>query len=373
MKRVGVLGGGQLGRMLGLAGIPLGLEFRFYDPGSATPVSGIGRHQRAAWTDDKALDDFAESVDVLTWEFENIPVATAERLARAVPTFPPPVALLVAQDRLSEKRRFNALGVPTNQFRNIESAADLAAAIGEIGLPAVLKTRRMGYDGKGQQVLRAGDASASDAEQIFKEMGEVPCLLEAFVPFDREVSLVGVRNASGETRFYPLVENVHVRGILHTTAAPAPDVSAELQTTAEGYLSALMTDLAYVGVMAIEFFVKDGGLLANEVAPRVHNSGHWTQDGAVTSQFENHLRAGLGLPLGSTEARGITVMLNLIGEAPETSDVFMQDGTRLHLYDKESRPGRKLGHVNVNGTDPAQVWATIRQIEAAMPEGAGPV
>ncbi len=360
--------------MLGLAGIPLGLEFRFYDPGAATPVAGIGRHERAAWTDDEALDDFAESVDVLTWEFENIPVATAERLARAVPTFPPPVALSVAQDRLGEKTRFGSLGIPTNAHADVQSAADLKAGIAAIGLPAVLKTRRMGYDGKGQQVLReAADGKALDAQAIFSDMGEVPCLLEAFVPFDREVSLVGVRTALGETRFYPLVENVHVRGILHTTTAPAPAVSTDVQSEAERHLSALMTDLNYVGVMAIEFFVKDGGLIANEVAPRVHNSGHWTQDGAVTSQFENHLRAGLGLPLGSTAARGTTVMLNLIGDVPEIGDVFADQGARLHLYDKEPRPGRKLGHVNVNGSDPAQVRSVIARIEAMMPEGAGPV
>lgn len=368
MTRVGVLGGGQLGRMMGLAGLPLGLEFRFYDPGAATPVSGLGRHQRAAWTDDEALDAFAEDVDVLTWEFENIPVETAQRLASAVPTFPPPVALSVAQDRLREKERFTALGIPTNQFHDVQSAADLEAGIGQIGLPAVLKTRRMGYDGKGQQVLR----DAVDVDAVFREMGEVPCLLEAFVPFDREVSLVGVRTAEGETRFYPLVENVHVRGILHTTTAPAPNREA-LQPNAEKHLSALMVDLDYVGVMAIEFFVKDGGLIANEFAPRVHNSGHWTQDGAVTSQFENHLRAGLGLPLGSTEARGVTVMLNLIGDVPKAGDVFLEYGTRLHLYGKTPRPGRKLGHVNVSGTDLAKVQATIARIQAAMPEGAGPI
>ena len=366
MPTVGVLGAGQLGRMLALEGMPLGFDFRFYDPGGGEPVHGLGVHDRAEWDDDAAIDAFRDAVDVVTWEFENVPVALVERLRETVPVFPSAKGLATAQDRWVEKTTFERIGIPTNGFRNVESAADLRAAIADLGLPAVLKTRRFGYDGKGQAVLGL-DGADVDADAVFADLGSVPCIYEAFVDFEREVSLVGVRGRDGDTRFYPLVENVHVNGILRRTTAPAPAPRPENEEAAHDYMSRLFDELGYVGALAIEFFVTPDGLLANEIAPRVHNSGHWTQDGAVTSQFENHVRAVTGLPLGDTSVPAHTVMVNLIGDVPTDLRPVLELEGRVHLYGKSSRPGRKVGHVNVTGADPAEVAARADRIEALSP------
>ncbi|MEZ4423635.1 MAG: 5-(carboxyamino)imidazole ribonucleotide synthase [Gemmatimonadota bacterium] len=341
--RVGVLGGGQLGRMLALAGRPLGLTFRFFEAAARPPVSELGEIVRASWEDEPALDAFAEGLDVVTYEFENVPVHAARRLAERVPVRPTPDALAFAQDRVKEKQGLEAVDVPVAPWHPVDSAEDLSEAARALGLPVLLKTRRMGYDGKGQSALRAH----GDVHSVWESLGGRPCIAERVVPFDRELSIVAVRALDGNVAFYPLVENHHEDGILRRTLAPAPGVTPALEETAQGYARALLERLDYVGVLAIELFQVGDTLLANEVAPRVHNSGHWSQDGAVTSQFENHLRAVTGLPLGSTALSAPrTVMTNLIGTLGDVRTVLAEAGAHLHLYDKTPRPGRKLGHVN---------------------------
>jgi len=340
---VGILGGGQLGRMLALAGRPLGVHFRFLDPGEATPVQGLGDFIRADYTDREALRRFSEGLDVVTFEFENVPAEAAEFLADRLPVRPSPRALACARDRLEERRGLSAVGIPTADYRPVASLDDLRSAAEQLGLPLVLKSRELGYDGKGQQLVRTGE----EIESAWEAQRRVPSIAEGFVPFRRELSSVAIRTLGGGIHFYPLVQNTHEQGILVETIAPAPDLDPALTRQAQSQVRALMDSLAYVGVIAVEWFETDDGLLANEIAPRVHNSGHWTQDGAVTSQFENHIRAVLDLPIGSTELVGArTVMTNAIGSLPDPATILSDPNARLHLYDKEPRPGRKLGHVN---------------------------
>ncbi len=316
MATVGVIGGGQLGRMLALAGIPLGLSFRFLDPSPDAPAAEVGELLVGEYDDPELLDRLADGTAAVTYEFENVPVASAERVG----AIPAAAALEASQDRLVEKQLFRRLGIPTPRIDDeVET------------FPAILKTRRLGYDGKGQRLVETGPGS---------DPGHV---LEERVPFDRELSLLAVRGADGDTRFYPLVENVHEDGILRTSRAPAANAP---QTQAEEYARNLLDELGYVGVLALELFDVGGRLLANEFAPRVHNTGHWTIEGSATSQFENHLRAVLGLPLGATESRP-SAMFNLIGAVPSAADVLAVPGAHLHLYGKEPRPGRKLGHVTL--------------------------
>ncbi|MEJ2541969.1 MAG: 5-(carboxyamino)imidazole ribonucleotide synthase [Gemmatimonadota bacterium] len=365
---IGVLGGGQLGRMLAHAGIPLGLRFRFMEAKRPCPADAVGTVVRSGYDDPGVLNTFAEGLALATYEFENVPVEAVEALAGSVIVRPGVEALEMAQDRLREKEGFERMGIPTNAYVPVEGREELESALKEIGLPAVVKTRRMGYDGKGQAIIRAEE----DLDEAWEAVGGVPLLVESFVEFDRELSLVAVRSRGGAFASYPLVENVHVNGILYTTEAPAANVSKSLQQKAEGMVLRLMEDLQYVGVMAVEFFQRGDELLANEMAPRVHNSGHWTQNGAVTSQFENHLRAILALPLGATDARGVTVMLNLLGGLPKIEEVVGEPRAHLHLYDKKPRPGRKIGHVNVVSHDAESAWEVVKKIEAGMPESAGP-
>ena len=313
---VGCIGGGQLGRMLALAGIPLGLSFRFLDPSPDAPAAAVGELFVGAYDDPDLLDRLADGADAVTYEFENVPVEAARRVGAV----PGPAALEAAQDRLVEKRLFRRLGIPT---------APIDEEVTEF--PALLKTRRLGYDGKGQQLVETRPGPGT---------GHV---LEGLVPFERELSLLAVRGRSGETRFYPLIENVHEGGILRTSRAPAADAP---QALAEEYAVRLLDELGYVGVLALELFEVGGELIANELAPRVHNTGHWTIEGAVTSQFENHLRAVLGLPLGPTDSKA-SWMVNLIGSVPSADDVLRVAGAHLHLYGKEPRPERKLGHVTL--------------------------
>ena len=354
---VGILGAGQLGRMLALAGYPLGLRFRFLDPAPGAPAGQLAEQIVADYDDQQAIEDFARGLDVITYEFENVPVAAARALAGGVPVYPPPEALEVAQDRVVEKSFFRSLDIPTPAFAAVESRDTLANAVAEIGLPAVLKTRRFGYDGKGQFVLR----EPADVERGWKALGGVPLILEGFVPFTRELSILAVRSIGGETAFYPLVQNQHRNGILHISRAPAPDLSAPLQAQAEAYATRMLQRLSYVGVLAVELFQVGDQLLANECAPRVHNSGHWTIEGAETSQFANHLLAITGLPLGSPAPLGHAAMLNLIGTLPEPAKVLSVPGAHLHLYGKTSRPGRKLGHVTLRG-DPEIVEERLTQL-----------
>jgi 5-(carboxyamino)imidazole ribonucleotide synthase len=339
--KVGVLGAGQLGQMLALAGTPLGLTFRFLDPTPDSPARHVGEQYVGNYTHKQLLERFAHSLDVVTYEFENVPVSAVKALQRVVSVYPPPIALEVAQDRFNEKTLFQELGIPTPRFATIDSAAQLEQALDDTGVPAILKTRRMGYDGKGQAVIDSADT----AESARLELGGSNLILEERIAFEREVSLLSVRGLNGETAFYPLIENHHRGGILRTSYGPAPGVSAELQAQAESYGQALMERLGYVGLLAVEFFLRDGQLIANEMAPRVHNSGHGTIEGAVASQFENHLRAICGLPLGSAAMRSSWRMENIIGDLCDVQEVLRQPGAHLHLYGKEPRPGRKLGHI----------------------------
>ncbi len=340
---IGILGAGQLGRMLALAGVPLGLQFRFFDPMPNGPAARLGMQIAANYTDQDALTRFADGLELVTYEFENVPLPTAAFLAQHVPVLPPPAALAAAQDRLTEKQFFQDLGIPTAPVAKIETYADLLHAVHTMGLPAVLKTRRMGYDGKGQYVLH----TLEDANQAWASLGSQALILEGFIQFQRELSILAVRGLTGETSCYPLVENTHSEGILRQTRAPAPALNPQLQEQAEHYARSALERLGYVGVLAIELFQVNGQLIVNEMAPRVHNSGHWTIEGAETSQFENHLRAIMGLPLGATTPRGNSTMTNLIGELPDIRALLATPGAHLHLYEKEPRTGRKIGHVTV--------------------------
>lgn len=330
MSHIGVLGAGQLGRMLALAGYPLGHRFRFLDPASDSPASLLAEHLTFDYADTSAFKKFAEGLDVVTYEFENVPVETVRYLEKIVPVYPPAMALEKAQDRFVEKSFFCDLGIPTPKF-----TIDLSKT-NDIGFPAVLKTRRMGYDGKGQSIVH------SQAELIAEKSKD--CILEEFISFDRELSIIGVRSKSGEIKFYPLIENHHHEGILRLSIVYG-NISSKLQKQAEEYAELVMNKLDYVGVLTIEFFEKDGHLLANEMAPRVHNSGHWTIEGSVTSQFENQVRAVTDAPLGSTSPLGVCGMVNLVGNIPDVEFILNIEGAHLHLYDKSPRPKRKLGHI----------------------------
>ncbi|HEX6996474.1 MAG TPA: 5-(carboxyamino)imidazole ribonucleotide synthase [Gammaproteobacteria bacterium] len=355
LAKVGIVGGGQLGRMLALAGYPLGIECVLLDPNPESPGGQVARVVTAALDDHAAIDALAREVDVVTVEIENVAAAALEAAARHAPVFPPPAAIEAAQDRLVEKRLFNSLGIPTAAYVPIERAEDLERATAELGLPIVLKARRMGYDGRGQRIVRR----AEDLAPAWAELGEAPAVAEAWVEFERELSLVAVRGAGGERAYYPLTENVHRDGILHTSVAPFEDRA--LQKLAEGWLDALFDRLDYRGVLTVEFFHAGGSLLANEMAPRVHNSGHWTIEGAITSQFENHLRAVLGWPLGVTAPRGYAAMLNLLGQLPPVERLLGVPGARVHVYGKAPRPARKIGHVTLVDPDRDRL---LRRLEA---------
>jgi len=357
---IGILGGGQLGYMLALAGYPLGLHFRFLDPSPEAPVGRIAQRVTADYTDQAALEKFSSGLELVTYEFENVPVEAARFLAERVPVYPPPPALEAAQDRLAEKDLFRKLGIATTEFAPVSNTSELDAAVKTLGLPAVLKTSRMGYDGKGQWILRA----AEDVAKAKSELPPVKLILERFVPFTRELSVLAVRSRNGESAIYPLVENHHRSGILRLSLAPAPRLDPEIQRAAERAAHRLLESLKYVGVLAIEFFEHQGELLANEMAPRVHNSGHWTIEGAVTSQFENHLRAVLGLPLGSPGPAGHCAMLNLIGDLPDSSEVLAVPDAHLHLYGKSPRPGRKLGHLTLRAASPERLALRLSELPA---------
>lgn len=356
--RIGILGGGQLGRMLALAGHPLGMSFVVLTPEADSPAAAVAQTIVARYDDRAALDELATRVDVVTFEFENVPAEVVEHLSPRVPVHPNAKALRAASDRRNEKELFTRLNIPTVPYRAIDSAADMDDAVRHIGLPAVLKTRRFGYDGKGQRVLRRSE----DVEGAFTGMGGGDLLLEGFVDFRREVSIVAVRGLDGAIAFYPLVENRHEGGILRFTRAPAPVLDPDHQERAESYVRAILEDLEYVGVIALELFDDGVDLLANEIAPRVHNTGHWTIEGAETSQFENHLRAITGAPLGSTAPRGESAMINIIGALPDPRRVLAVPGAYLHLYGKAPRPGRKLGHVTVTAADSSTLDARLEAL-----------
>jgi 5-(carboxyamino)imidazole ribonucleotide synthase len=347
--------------MLGLAGLPMGLGFRFLDPVADAPAGAIGPLVVGDLGDEAALARAVEGARVATYEWEGVPADGARFVeSRGIEVFPPPGALDVAQDRLAEKTMFRRLGIATAEFAAVDDRAGLDDAVRLVGLPAVLKTRRGGYDGKGQRVLSA----AADVDDAWRELGGQPLILEQLVPFDREVSVIAARGRGGETSCWPVVENEHRDGILRTSRAPAPGAGGALQATAEGYAGRVLDELAYVGVLAIELFQAGDDLLANELAPRVHNSGHWTIEGAVTSQFENHLRAILGWPLGSTEPVGVSAMVNCIGGLPDPTAVLAGPGAHFHDYGKAPRPGRKVGHVTVTAHDERELAARLAKLPA---------
>jgi 5-(carboxyamino)imidazole ribonucleotide synthase len=362
---VGILGGGQLARMLALSGAPLGLRFLVLD---ATPDACAGQFAPtlvADYRDEARLAEFAACVDVATFDFENVPAESAHWLAARVPVFPSPRALAVAQDRLAEKSLFRELGIGVPAFADIGSREDLRRALASQGAPAILKTRRLGYDGKGQFRLRSVDDMDAAWDALGAQASTVGLILEDFVPFEREISVLAVRGRDGELRTWPLTENWHDAGILSASLAPAT-VEPALARDAVDCARRVAEALDYVGVFALELFVADGGLLANEMAPRVHNSGHWTIEGAETSQFENHLRAVLGLPLGSTAMRGHACMLNWIGELPEARAVLAEPGGHWHDYGKSPREGRKVGHATLRTDDPRALSDALQRVGAAI-------
>jgi 5-(carboxyamino)imidazole ribonucleotide synthase len=342
---VGILGGGQLGRMLALAGYPLGVRCAVYDPSPDACAGDVAPLLCAPYDAADAIERFAQGKQVITYEFENMPVSAVRWASMWTTVRPTPRALELFQDRLLEKQFLREVGVPTPAFAPVDPE-NPAAALEQVGCPCVVKTRRGGYDGKGQRVVR----TVGEYFQAVARWGGAPLIAEAFVPFDRELSAIGVRGHNGEMRAYPLVQNHHHEGILRLSLAPAPD-SNTLLPTAQEYLKRLMDALQYVGVLALEMFQVGDQLLANEVAPRVHNSGHWTIEGAHVSQFENHLRAILNLPLGSTAPRGVSAMVNLIGEIPPIAPILRIEGAHLHLYGKSPRAGRKVGHITLCADD----------------------
>jgi len=362
-RTVAVLGGGQLGRMLGLAAEPGELAFRFLDPAPDATAAAVGELIVARLDDETAAVELAEGADVVTYEWEGVPATTARAAGAHAPLRPNDRALEVSQDRLDEKQLFQRLGIGVPAFAPVDDRTGLDEAIRTIGLPAVLKTRRGGYDGKGQHVLR----DPSDIEEAWDSIGGVPLILERLVPFDRELSVLAARGLDGATRIWPLVQNEHRDGILRISRAPAPDLSAELQAAGEQIARRLLDELDYVGVLAVELFDHDGALLANELAPRVHNSGHWTIEGAETSQFRQHLHAILGEPLGPTAMRGYAAMVNCIGAMPDAAAVATVDGAHLHDYEKERRPGRKVGHITIVAGTADELDARLSELEAATP------
>ncbi len=361
MTTIGILGGGQLARMLALAGAPLGLRFLVLDVAPDACAVQCAPLIVADYHDTVALERFASEVNVVTFDFENVPADSAHWLAERLPVYPNPDALAVAQDRLEEKQLFQELGMATPEFRAVDSREQLEQACTEIGFPCILKTRRLGYDGKGQYRLRSSD----DIEAAWSTLGRAPLILEAFVPFDRELSVIAVRGQDGEFRAYPLTQNWHTDGVLSLSVAPAPNSDAVAAEAFE-FAQLLADQLDYVGVFALELFEHNGQLLANEMAPRVHNSGHWTIEGADCSQFANHLRAVAGLPLGSTAAQGHCAMLNWIGTLPEREPVLSEARGYFHDYGKSAREGRKVGHATLTAATPLQLAAAMARVAAAI-------
>ena len=357
MKTIGVLGAGQLARMLALAGIPLGFKFLYVDPSHSSPASLLGEQIVAPFEDANALQKLADSSDLITYEFENIPVSVVRKLAQTRSVFPPPIALESSQDRLLEKQFFNQYGIDTAPFYPVDDQPSLEQAIAVLKLPLILKTRRFGYDGKGQFLVK----SLEDAITAFNQLGQKGIIAEGFVKFDRELSCIAVRGIDGATFFYPLVENFHHEGILRLSLAPAQVHAADLNLQASAQVGRILQALDYVGILAVEFFEKEGKLIANEMAPRVHNSGHWTIEGAETSQFENHIRAVAGLPLGDPKPRGFSAMINIIGSMPDAAKVLQIPGAHLHDYGKEPRAGRKLGHLTIRADSLEELNRTLQE------------
>jgi 5-(carboxyamino)imidazole ribonucleotide synthase len=358
--KIGVVGGGQLGRMMGLAGIPLGLEFRFLDPSPAAPAAAVGELIVGELNDPVALAALTEGIDHLTYEIENIDVQPLQKLTPA--PLPPIASLAAAQDRRQEKQLFAALEIPAANYAVIESEHDLTNAATHVGFPAVLKANRMGYDGRGQRFVN----NLSELTGAWQNLATDGALLESLIPFDSEVSMIGVRNRDGDQRYYPLTENHHDNGILRLSRAPA--AATKLEQQARRHVAAIMAELEHVGILTVEFFQQGDLLLANEMAPRVHNSGHWTIEGAVTSQFENHLRAICDLPLGSTDAVGFAAMVNLIGAVPPAELLLTHPHLHLHDYGKTPRENRKVGHCTLVDTASERLNSRLEKLQRQLRE-----
>ncbi len=341
---IGILGAGQLGRMLALAGYPLGCSFRFFDPTPPSAVSAVAPHMCEHYSNTEALDSFIKGLDAVTYEFENVPVEAAEYVASRVALQPGIEALRVAQDRFAERECFRKLGIPvvdSIELPAVQANESHKGIVSKFGVPCVLKARRLGYDGKGQAVVRSEDKIL---EALSTLKGQ-DVIVERLVEFTRELSIIAVRGRSGDPKFYPLIENVHHQGILRTSRCPANRVGESLQQEAEDFATRVLAHFSYVGVLTIELFEVNGKLVANEMAPRVHNSGHFSIEGSETSQFENHIRAVMGMPLGSTRPKGSSLMVNLIGVRPDAKKLLAMPQVHFHWYGKAPREGRKVGHV----------------------------
>jgi 5-(carboxyamino)imidazole ribonucleotide synthase len=362
--KLGILGGGQLGRMMALAAAPLDIHCRVWEPEASACAQHYAEHLHKNYDDKTARESFLKDLDAITYEFENLPAPLIEALQSRTTVYPPALAISTSQDRLQEKAFFQALNIPTAPYRAVNSLAGLEAAVAAIGLPAVLKTCRLGYDGKGQFMLQNSGDITTAWQQLGGGSAPVSLVLEGFIKFRREVSQVAVRSKEGDIRFYAMSENVHRQGILHSSIARPQDA---VSLSAQQAVRRLMEALDYVGVICVEFFDLDGKLIANEYAPRVHNSGHWTIEGAETSQFENHVRAVCGLPLGSTATRGHVAMLNIIGTHPDARSVCAIDGAHLHIYGKSEKPGRKLGHITLRADDAATLQNIFEAAQRVMP------
>jgi 5-(carboxyamino)imidazole ribonucleotide synthase len=358
---IGILGGGQLGRMLALAGIPMGFRFRFLDPSPDACAGDTGHVTVGSYTDEKMLRTFAEGVDIVTYEFENIPVQTVELLEKQYAVHPSSMVLRHVQSRVEEKKLCTSLGIPVAPYMTVDSAEQLSMALQQIGYPAVLKTCSLGYDGKGQCAL-SSKADISKAEKLCTTHA---CILEKRIPFSRELSLIVTRSQDGSLVYYPLTENVHAEGILRVSRAPAKEAES-LFLEATMYAKALTEHLSYVGTMTIEFFQENDHLLLNEIAPRVHNSGHWTIEGAETSQFENHLRAIAGLPLGPTTTCGFSAMVNILGSYPDLAALAALEGVHPHFYRKKPLPKRKIGHITVHHFDEKKLDETLGSLQSIL-------
>ncbi len=369
---VGILGGGQLARMLALAGTPLGLRFRCLDPSPDAVAAHVSELIVGRYDDPSALARLSRGVRLVTFEFENVPAAAASWLVEHVAVAPAPAALAVAQDRLSEKRLFESVGMAVPGYRAADTRDALHSAVAAVGAPCIVKTRRFGYDGKGQARLRPGPGLAAATDAAFDALAAGDCgglIVERQVEFERELSVLAVRSRRGEIAVYPIVENEHRDGILRRSRAPAPGLDPTLARDAREFVIALLERLDYVGVLAVELFVVGGRLLANEMAPRVHNSGHWTIEGSVCSQFENHLRAVLDFPLGSTAMAGggFAAMVNLIGDLPSRHALLSVPGAHTHVYAKSARPARKVGHATIVAEDRETADALAARISALPP------
>lgn len=360
-KTIGIFGGGQLGRMMAQAALPLNIQCSFFEAEKDCPAAILGPVFSSK--DQQGLQDFIASADVFSLEFENTPVADVDVLTQTKTLHPSRLALATAQNRLAEKSLFDELGIPVAPYRAVDSLDSLKQAVAELGLPIVLKTVTGGYDGKGQFVLRSED----QIDTAWTELGPAKSLIaESFVKFSREVSIIAVRGQDGDVKTWALAENHHHNGILSHSIVPAPN-STDLQLVAQDYITRLLNHLNYVGVLTLELFVTEQGLYANEMACRVHNSGHWSIEGAICSQFENHIRAVAGLPLGATDVVRPTVMINIIGQHPKSEDVLALKGAHLHLYNKSERAGRKLGHITLMPNNSDELTVLCRQLAQILP------